>query len=72
MVPREDLYQLIRQSLAVLQPSLFEGWSTTVEEAKSIGKQIILSDLPVHREQVESGARFFDANDPNSLAEAAQ
>ena len=41
----------MRQSVAVLQPSLFEGWSTTVEEAKSIGKTILLSDIPVHREQ---------------------
>ena len=41
MIPHDHIFQLIRQCLAVLQPSLFEGWSTTVEEAKSVGKRII-------------------------------
>lgn len=68
LVPYEHLTQLMRQSLAVLQTSLFEGWSTTVEEAKSLGKQIILSDLSVHREQNPPGAVFFDPNDPEALA----
>ncbi len=69
MIPYEHIFQLTRQSLAVLQPSLFEGWSTTVEETKSIGKQIILSDIPVHREQAPSQAYFFDPHNPNVLAE---
>ena len=69
MVPRDDLFQLMRQSMAVLQPSLFEGWSTTVEESKSLGKKIILSDIPVHREQNPLGANYFDASDPDSLAD---
>ncbi|NPV85811.1 MAG: glycosyltransferase family 4 protein [Anaerolineae bacterium] len=68
MVPRSHLYQLMRQSLAVLQPSLFEGWSTTVEEVKSIGKRIILSDIPVHREQNPPQAIYFSPHDPVSLA----
>lgn len=68
-VPEEHLYQLIRQSLAVLQPSLFEGWSTSVEECKSIGKAMVLSDIPVHREQCPPGARYFDPHQPAALAE---
>lgn len=67
-VPHEHVLQLMRQSLAVLQPSLFEGWSTPVEEAKSIGKSIIISDLPVHREQDPPAAAFFDPHDPEQLA----
>jgi glycosyltransferase involved in cell wall biosynthesis len=69
MVPHAHLFQLMRQSLAVLQPSLFEGWSTTVEEAKSLGKRVILSDLPVHREQNPSTSIFFNPHDPQALAE---
>ena len=68
LVPHADLYRLMRQSLAVLQPSLFEGWSTTVEEAKSVGKAILLSDLPVHREQDPPAALYFDPHDPAALA----
>lgn len=68
-VPEEHLYQLMRRSLAILQPSLFEGWNTSVEEAKSIGKIVIISDIPVHREQVPPGARYFDPHDASALAE---
>jgi glycosyltransferase involved in cell wall biosynthesis len=68
-VPHNDTFRLIRQSVAVLQPSLFEGWSTTVEETKSIGKTIVLSDIPIHREQSPASALYFDPTDPSSLAE---
>jgi glycosyltransferase involved in cell wall biosynthesis len=67
-VSRTDYFALMRQSVAVIQPSLFEGWSTTIEEAKSFGKPIIASALSVHREQVPEG-KSFDPNDPNRLAE---
>jgi glycosyltransferase involved in cell wall biosynthesis len=67
-IPRSSIYPLMRQSLAVLQPSLFEGWSTTVEEVKSVGKSIILSDIPVHREQKPPRALYFDPQNPHELA----
>jgi glycosyltransferase involved in cell wall biosynthesis len=69
LVPHTHLYQLMRQSLAVVQPSLFEGWSTTVEETKSIGKCIVLSDITVHREQDPPQAVYFDPCDPEQLAQ---
>lgn len=68
-VPSDHLYALMRQSIAILNPSLFEGWSTTVEEAKSIGKKVLLSDIPVHREQNPSGGIYFNPTDPEDLAE---
>lgn len=64
----EEVLYLIRYSISVINPSLFEGWSTTVEEAKSIGKNIILSDIPVHREQNPPGAIYFDPYDSSRLA----
>ena len=67
-VPHVDTFRLLRQSLAVLQPSRFEGWSTTVEETKSLGKGIVLSDIAIHREQDPPGARWFDPADPADLA----
>ncbi len=69
LVSREDVFPLMRQSLAVLQPSFFEGWNTAVEEAKSLGKRMILSDLPVHREQNPPASLYFDPHDPTALAE---
>ena len=67
-VSAREVAVLMRSAIAVLNPSLCEGWSTTVEEAKSIGARLILSDLKVHREQTLSQAEFFDPRDSESIA----
>ena len=61
---------LMQASTALLNPSLFEGWSTTVEEARAAGVPMLLSDLPVHREQAGELATYFDRNSAASLADA--
>lgn len=63
-----DVLALSRHAIAVLNPSLFEGWSSSVEEAKSIGKPVILSNLAVHIEQNPPGSRYFPPDDANALA----
>lgn len=68
LVPHEHVYWLMRQSVGIIQPSFFEGWSTTVEEAKSLGKNIILSDIEVHREQNPPDARYFNPENIDLLA----
>lgn len=68
VVPRPDQIQIIRQSAAVLQPSLFEGWSTVIEDAKALGKRLIASDIPVHKEQAPD-ATFFKSGDPEHLVD---
>ena len=68
LLPRDDQIQLMRRSLAMVQPSLFEGWSTVVEDSRSYGKVIFLSDLNVHREQNPSSGIFFARNDSRDLA----
>jgi glycosyltransferase involved in cell wall biosynthesis len=67
-IPSRDVAILMRSSVAMLNPSLFEGWSTTVEEAKALGARMVLSDLPVHHEQVGVSAEFFDPQDPLAIA----
>ncbi|HEU4717850.1 MAG TPA: glycosyltransferase family 1 protein [Bacteroidia bacterium] len=69
IIEKEDVAQLIRQSCFVINASRFEGWSTTVEEVKSIGKKILLSSLDVHREQDPPGASYFDPDNAGELAE---
>jgi len=69
VVPYAHVAGLLRESLALLNPSRFEGWSTTVEEAKSTGKRVLLSDIPVHREQDPPGCAYFDPQDAECLAE---
>ena len=58
----------MKNAIALIQPSLYEGWSTLVEEAKALNQFIILSDIPVHREQIDQNADFFD---PFNAAELA-
>jgi glycosyltransferase involved in cell wall biosynthesis len=70
LLPKEDMAPLLLGATALLNPSLYEGWSTPVEEAKSAGVPMILSDLDVHREQAEGQAVFFARHDPGALADA--
>jgi len=71
-VDRAEQIQIYRGASVVLQPSLFEGWSTTIEEAKALGKPLIVSDIPVHREQCGAQARYFRKDDPGELADLLQ
>ena len=68
LIPLAHVYALLRSSMALINPSRFEGWSTTVEEAKSFGVPMILSDIPVHREQAGADARYFGVDDAAALA----
>lgn len=68
VVPRNHMLSLLQHSIALVNPSLFEGWSTVVEEARLAGKRMLLSDIPVHREQSPEGAAYFDPADPDQLA----
>lgn len=70
VVPYADLIALMRYSIGLINPSFFEGWSTTVEESKALGKRIILSDIPVHREQSPMRGVYFNPHNPQELAEA--
>ena len=72
LIPYDHVAALMRASLALLNPSLFEGWSTPVEEARSLGVRLLLSDLDVHREQAGTSALYFDRRSPGELADALQ
>jgi glycosyltransferase involved in cell wall biosynthesis len=68
LIPKFDQIQLMRRASAIIQPSLFEGWSTLVEDARLLGKSIILSNLPVHIEQNPPNSAFFECDSPEHLA----
>jgi glycosyltransferase involved in cell wall biosynthesis/predicted O-methyltransferase YrrM len=72
LIDRTDQIQLLRASMAVVQPSLFEGWSTVVEDARMFGKTIIYSDIPVHKEQNPPYGISFQAGNPFALAQAIE
>lgn len=66
-ISREEQLCLMKHSYAVIQPSLFEGWSTVVEDAKRLNKFVFLSNLNVHQEQKPLNACFFNPRDKSDL-----
>ncbi len=68
MIPYRDVLRLVAAADAMLNPSFFEGWSTTVEEAKALGTSLLVSDIAIHREQAPD-ATFFSPQDPAALME---
>lgn len=68
IIPRSDQLSLMKHSLALIQPSKFEGWSTSIEDAKSLGTQVVCSNISVHKEQMEENAFYFSSDDERELA----
>lgn len=66
---RSEQLAILNFSTLVIQPSLFEGWSTVVEDCKSLNKFILISNLEVHKEQISQNCEFFDKHDAGKLAD---
>jgi glycosyltransferase involved in cell wall biosynthesis len=73
-IDRADQLQLMNHALAVVQPSLFEGWSTVVEDAKAMSQFLIVSDISVHQEQLIDypNKLFFNPKEVESLSETLE
>lgn len=67
-IDRIDQLAIMKNSKYIIQPSLFEGWGTVVEDAKVLDKLILLSDIPVHHEQMNENCVLFDPRNPEELA----
>ena len=68
-IDRDEQIAIMKNAEFVIQPSLFEGWGTVVEDAKVLDKTVLLSDIPVHREQQNDKCILFDPSDSDELAE---
>lgn len=68
IIPHDDVLMLMRQSICVVNPSFFEGWGLSVDEARSLGKQVLVSDIPVHREQNPPKVHYFNPYDEVALS----
>jgi len=66
-VSLRKLDKMQNEALAFINSSLYEGWSTINEEARSKLKYIFLSDIKGHREQNNFGSIYFDLNSPNDF-----
>jgi glycosyltransferase involved in cell wall biosynthesis len=68
-IDRQDQLALIKYANAIIQPSLCEGWSTVIEDAKALNKKVIASNLDVHQEQLGSMGTYFNSLNERELAD---
>ena len=68
-IPREDVLCLMKNCKCLIQPSFFEGWNTAIEDCKSLGTQIIASNIEVHKEQLGKNGIYFDPTNEKDLIE---
>lgn len=68
-VDRTKQLAIMKRARLIVQPSLCEGWGTVLEDAKVLDKTVLLSDIPVHREQKNDKCLLFDPHDPAELAD---
>ena len=70
-IPKLDQISLLKRSIAVIQPTLFEGGpgGGASYDAISLGKPLIISDIPINKE-IETNDRilFFKKGDSEDLA----
>lgn len=67
-----ELKDTVASALALISPSLYEGFSLPPLEALAVGLPIAVSDIPVHRELYSEKAIFFDPDSPVSIAEGIE
>jgi len=68
LIPRGDQLLLMKYAKAIIQPSLFEGWSTVIEDAKSLQVPVIAANLNVNIEQLETTGIYFEPHNASQLA----
>ena len=69
LIDRRKQLKLMQHANAVIQPSLFEGWSTVIEDAKLLGNKVIASNIEVHKEQLKDKGIFFDPSEETDLVD---
>lgn len=69
-LPKNDQLQILKQSIAVIQPTLFEGGpgGFAVYESVAFGIPSIVSDIAVNQELDDETVSFFKTGDAEDLA----
>ena len=71
-IDRKELLCLMKNAIAIIQPSLFEGWSTVIEDVKAMNQFVIASDIKVHKEQINQNVLFFNPYKTDELAKCIE
>ena len=69
VIPKNDQINLISSSLGLIQPTLYEGGpgGFSVYESISVGKKVIISNIPINKEINKGNKIFFKAHNSNDL-----
>jgi glycosyltransferase involved in cell wall biosynthesis len=65
-ISEPELIELYRGCAAVVYPSLVEGFGRPALEGMAVGRPVILSDIPVHKELFAEAAIFITPGDGGS------
>lgn len=70
-IPKRDQIEILKNSVSLIQPTLFEGTQggLAVYDAVGLGVRAIVSDIPVNLEIRDPLVRFFRAGSAENLAE---
>jgi len=71
-VPDEKLIKIYQNSMALVQPSLSEGFGLTGIEAMASGTAVLASNIPIFKEIYQDSAFYFDPKDPESFLAALE
>jgi glycosyltransferase involved in cell wall biosynthesis len=69
-LPRQHLASLYSQAIALIFPSLYEGFGLPVVEAMSCGTPCLLSKTSSLPEVGGKAALYFDPEDPDAIAKS--
>ena len=67
-IPDKDFVDIYSKALALVHPSLMEGFSLTGLEAMSLGCPVISSNSSCLPEIYQNSVLYFDPKDPKDLA----
>ena len=69
-IPKSDQINIMKNCIAVIQPTLFEGGpgGGSVYDAVALGVPSIVSDIPVNKEISDESVSFFKAGSEQDLA----
>lgn len=72
LIPKNDQMNLLKHSIAAIQPSLFEGGpgGGAAFDAECLGKRIVMSDTKINKQSTYTNVAYFTANSDRALLAA--
>lgn len=67
-VSDDALVEIVRNAVALVQPSFYEGFGIPPLEAMAVGTPVLVSDIPALQETCGDAALYFDPRDSQSIA----